>query len=91
MNDHSGKIIYHGAESCLEETLIRLEGDSSFTGTTLDLGDDLICTSTVTGGGIKTVSITTTYLDYTQVYEAEVELTTVGAATNTSLLNWERI
>lgn len=91
-NNHSDKMGYYVAEACLEETLIRLEEDASFSGETLTFDADTNCTISVAGtGATRTVSITTVYLTYTQNFEAEVSLVQAGQATNASLSSWQEI
>jgi len=90
LNNESSQNMYHIAEGCLEETIIRIEDNVSFSGTTLGLGD-VICVSSVTGTTTKTISIELTYLNYTQNFSAQVSVTTNGQANNVSLLNWGKI
>lgn len=90
LNNESSQKMYHVAEGCLEETMFRIEGDITFTGTTLSMGD-VSCTSTVSGGTTKNISITINYLSYIQNFSAQVEVTTNGQANNVELLNWEKI
>jgi type II secretory pathway component PulK len=90
LNNESSQNMYHIAEGCLEETILRIEGDTSFSGTTLGLGD-FVCVSSVTGTTTKTISIELTYLDYTQNFSAQVSVTTSGQANNVLLLNWGKI
>ncbi len=90
LNNESSQNMYHIAEGCLEETIIRIEDNVSFLGTTLDMGD-VICVSSVTGTTTKTISIELTYLNYTQNFSAQISVTTNGQANNVLLLNWGKI
>ncbi len=90
LNNESSQIIYRAAESCLEESILRIEKDISFSGTTLNLGD-ATCTSTVSGSDVKTISIVINYDSYTQNYSAEASVTTNGSANNIELQKWEKI
>ncbi len=89
LNNESSQIIYRAAESCLEESILRIEKDTSFSGTTLNLGD-ATCVSTVTGSDVKTISIVINYNSYTQNYSAEASVTTGGNANNIELQKWEK-
>ena len=90
-NTEASNTAYYAAEGCLEEALIRLEGDSSFTGTTLTMDADTDCTISVSGGAPYTLSISVNFLDYTQTFEAEVSLTQSGQIYNSELLRWEEV
>lgn len=90
LNSESNQMSYQTGEACLEETLIRLEDDTSFSGATISIGD-ATCTSTVPSGNPKNINISVNYLDYTQNFQAQVSITTNGQANNASLLKWEKI
>ncbi len=90
LNNESNEIMYNTGEGCLEEAIIRIEDNTSFPGTTLNL-DDQVCTITVTGEGTKTILIEVSYLNYTQTFEAQVSVTAAGQAHNVDLLNWNEI
>ncbi len=90
LNNESSQKMYHVAEGCLEETMFRIEGDISFTGTTLSMGD-VSCTSTVSGGTTKDIAIIINYLSYVQNFSAQVEVATNGEVNNVELLNWGKI
>lgn len=90
LNNESNEIMYNTGEGCLEETIIRLEDDISFTGTTLNL-DDQVCTITVSGADTKTVLIEVSFLNYTQTFRAQLSVTATGQANNVDLLNWNEI
>ena len=90
LNKESNQNLYHTAESCLEETIIRMEEDTSFAGTTLSF-NDITCTSIVTGISTKMILIEVTYLEYTQNYSAEVTITVNGQANNVTLLKWSKV
>lgn len=88
LNTASNKTVYYTAEACLEETIIRLEDDDNFTGTTIIFNDDTNCTITVSGTDIELV---VNYLNYSQNYSAEISKAEVGEANNVQLLNWHKI
>lgn len=91
-NEASGETTYYGAESCLEEAIIRIENDIDFADTTLEISSDTICTIMVTGAvDEKTVSITVDYGDYSQNYEAVIDLIQDGSVYNSELVSWEEI
>ena len=89
-NNYSNNIVYYSAEGCLEETMRRIEEDTSFAGTTLNI-DDTVCTVTVQSGNPIDINISVSYQDYLQNYHAQVILTTNGQANNAELSNWEEI
>lgn len=91
LNQDSQKYSYYLAETCLEETLLRLENDANFTGTTITPDSDSSCTITVTNGAPIIINITTTYLTYTQNFRAEAGISTEGTALNADLSKWEEI
>jgi hypothetical protein len=91
LNESSGETTYYGAESCLEEAIIRLESDVNFAGGTLTIDDDTTCTTTVTGTTDKTISISVDFLDYTQNYEAVVRFVQNGSIYNSELISWQEI
>jgi len=79
------------AEACLEEALLRLEGDNAFTGTSLTLDVDTDCTVAVSGSAPYTFSIAVHFLDYTQNFQATVEITQSGQIYNSRLLSWKEV
>lgn len=90
-NKEASNAAYYVAEACLEEALIRLEADSTFSGATLILDSDTDCTVSVAGAAPYTFSITVNFLDYTQNFEADVSLTESGQIYNSELLRWEEV
>lgn len=90
-NFEAGKLGYYGAEGCLEEALLRTEADSTFTNTSISLDEDTDCSVLVTGANPKTITVTVQFLDYTQTYQATVQMTQSGQITNSDLLTWEEI
>ncbi len=93
LNNESDKNAYYYAEACLEETLLRIEQDPSFSSMSHTIGD-AVCTVTVSAANPKDVNISITYANYTsftQNYYASVVLTVNGQAYNVSLLKWEKI
>lgn len=89
-NNESTQNMYHIAEGCLEETILRIEDDVSFTGTTLIMGD-VTCVSSVTGTTTKDITLVIDYLNYIQNFSAQITVTTNGQANNVELLNWGKI
>ena len=90
-NFESSKVSYYAAEACLEEALFRTEQSSTFTGTALSLDADTDCTVLVTGSNPKTITITVSFLDYIQTFEATVSITQTGQIYNSELLTWKEI
>ncbi len=78
------------ADGCLEEALLRLRRDSTYTGGTLSIGDDY-CTITVTGsGGTRTISSTATINNLiNREIEVEVSLTATSTGNIVTITNWE--
>lgn len=74
------------AESCVEETILRLSRDNSYTGGTLVLGD-VSCTMTVTGVpcGTCTVEVNAIGDDFTRNIRTDV--TALGSTVD--ILSWE--
>ena len=92
LNESSGETAYYGAESCLEEAIMRIEGDSDFSGTTLAIDASTSCTITVTGTSEqKTISISVNYGDYSQNYQGVVNLIQDGSVYNSDLVSWEEV
>ncbi|MDP2624779.1 MAG: hypothetical protein Q8P27_01190 [Candidatus Peregrinibacteria bacterium] len=91
LNNSSNKVGYYVAEGCLEETLLRLEQDTTFTGTTIAVDTDTSCVVTVTGTTTRTIDVAVTYLDYTQNFEATASITQAGEANNATLLTWKEV
>lgn len=90
LNKESGKTSYYTAEACLEETIIRIEADTTFSGTTLAIGDTT-CQSTVSNDTPKLVLINVNYGNYSENFQATVSVTTSGQANNATLLSWGKI
>lgn len=87
-NNNASKTNYYTAEACLEEGLIRLENDPTFSSGTITIGPDLTCSLLVSGNSITIIS---DYLEYSQTFQADISLTEVGEANNIQLLNWHEI
>lgn len=79
------------ADACLEEALLRFENDNTFASTSLTLDADTNCTVAISGSGPYTISITVHFLDYTQNFEATVQITQSGQIYNSELLSWEEV
>jgi len=90
-NNTSDKNAYYGAESCLEEALIRLEADPSYVGSTLTIDGDTACTIVVSGAGPLTLAVSVTHLTYTQNFQGQLTLTSSGQANNAQLTHWAKI
>jgi len=88
-----GKHSYYGAESCLEETIRRLELNTAFTGTTINEDAATYCSTAVTGSGnVKDISVTDVENGvYTQQFEGEISITQNGTANNALLTGWSKI
>lgn len=91
LNSTSNKTSYYVSEACLEEAIGKLKSDAAYVGGVINVGDDGSCIVDITSGSPKTISIMSTFGDYTQNYEAEVSVTTDGTANNVRLLNWQKI
>lgn len=83
--------LYYAAEGCLDEALLRTEGDTTFTGTTLTFTDGTSCTVTVTGTTTKTMTIVVQNGDYTENFVAQAAVTQSGVANNLRLLSLEAL
>jgi hypothetical protein len=92
-NNVMGMSSYYGAESCLEETIRRLEQDTAFTGTTITDDAVTFCSTAVSGAGnIKTISVTNVENGiYTQQFEGSISITQSGTANNALLTGWKKI
>ncbi len=90
LNNVSSETSYYGAEGCLEEAVIRIEADSSFTSETITY-DWGTCDIVITGTNPKTVNVTITQDNYSETYQAVIDITLNGHAINTSLSSWEEI
>ena len=91
LNNESNNTIFYEAESCLEEALVRLEEDTSFTSTTILFGTTE-CSATVSGTAPNMViNVSVTYGEYSQNYSANILLSTNNNANNVTLLNWQEI
>ncbi|MEK7146205.1 MAG: hypothetical protein AAB802_03400 [Patescibacteria group bacterium] len=86
-----GQEQYFFAEGCLEEALLRLENDSTFTGTTLSYSADQSCSITVSGSNPIEVNIVVNNGAYSETYEAQIDSITQGSAINLHLADWEEI
>jgi hypothetical protein len=91
VNNETNRFMDYTAEACLEEGILRLEGDPAFTDATITFEDQVSCALTVSGSAPYTLSIETTYLDHTEHFEATLNLTTSGQSNNAQLLSWEEV
>lgn len=90
VNNTAGKDLYYAAESCLEEAIIRIESDPSFSTTTI-LAGDAQCVATVSGTTWKKVDIGVSFDGYSQIYQADVIITQNGNVNNARLSKWGKI
>lgn len=88
MNNESKKLTYYGAEACMEEVMIRLKRDPSFTGAEMMLNETQNCKISVLNS-YAVVEIE--YASYERRFEVDYELTTDGHANNIKLSNWREI
>lgn len=90
-NIEASDIGAYAADACLEEALLRLENDNTFTNTTLTFDADTNCIVNVSGVAPYTISISVNFLDYTQNFQATVQMTESGQIYNSELLSWKEI
>lgn len=81
----------YAAEGCLEEALLRLEADPSFTSETLSFDTDKSCNISVSGTNPITVNIEMIYDTYMETYSAKLTLLQNGSANNIYLDSWGEI
>lgn len=91
VNNQSNTVSYYVGEACLDETLIRLENDPTFTGTTIVFDSNTQCVITVSGTGPLTIDVTVTDYTYTQNFEGQALMSQVGQANNIQLISWQEI
>lgn len=87
-NNNGDKTAYYSAEACLEEAIIRLEKDPTFVTETLTFDSDTDCTITANA---NTISVTANFLNFTQNFQATIQIKSSGQANNLKLLNWKQI
>lgn len=91
-NNTANKSGYYIAEACLEESIIRLEDDTSYTGGTLTFNADTNCTISVAGtGNTRTITLSANTITHTQTFQASIDLVTNGQANNANLSDWNEI
>ncbi len=90
-NNLSRSSLQYIAEACLEESLIRMESSPSFSGVTLPFDDGSLCTVNVSGSNPYTFAISVNFLDYSENFNAQITLTTVGEVRNATLLTFDEI
>lgn len=91
LNNNSDRIVYYYAESCIEESILRLESDSTFVSETVVFSPEASCVISVSGVGDRTIDISVTYLNYVQNFQGIVSLTQVGEVFNAKLLSWNKV
>lgn len=89
LNLYLERDLFHVAEGCLEEGIVRIERDPSVASLDLDIGN-VNCQLSVSGGSSKTVDIVVTSGDYVQDFSAVLSLTTQGVANNVNLIEWKK-
>ena len=77
------------ADGCLEEGILRLTTDDTYTGSTITVGDDS-CTITVTGaGGTRTITAMSTVNNLVnREIQGDVTITDMGGWNDVVLTNW---
>lgn len=91
LNNVTIEDLYYAAEGCLDETLLRTETDTTFTGTTLVFTNGTSCTVSVSGTTTKNMTILVQSGDYTENFYAQAALTQNGVVNNLRLLSWESL
>jgi hypothetical protein len=85
-----GQEALKAAEGCMDNTLLRLRDDASFSSETLSLGD-ASCTISVSGSGAsKTIDVTATIAvppDYTR----KLQVTTKRTGNSINVLTWSEV
>jgi len=78
------------ADGCLEEAMLRLRREASYTGGTLTIGNDT-CTNVVTGAGGTRTIISTATINSTIIREIRAEVSIVATPTGNTvtLTDWE--
>ena len=85
------KGVFYGSESCLEESIHRLELNPAFSGTTIQREDGSACTTTVTGSeNSKQIVVTAMDGVFTQEFEGDITITPNGTANNALLTSWKK-
>ena len=87
-NSEAGKIQLYSAEACLEEAIIRLEDNPAFSDGSMTFDGDTSCTISVANNQID---ISVSYLDFSQNFRANFEVSVNGEANNVTLLTWSEI
>lgn len=91
LNDYNDRIGYYDSESCLEESIRKLEVDVNFSGSSIIDENGSDCTSTISGSGTnRNISIVNVNGDYTQQYLGQITITVNGTANNAILVNWNK-
>ncbi len=80
---------YSLADGCLEEAMLRLTTDDTYTGGTVTVGDDY-CTITVTGAGAtrNITSMSTVNDIVNREIEADVTITDMGGWNDVVMTDW---
>jgi len=91
LNSNSNKYSYYISEACLEDAVGRIKRDANYNGGTTSIGDGANCEVEISGNNPRIITVTTTYMNYTNSYQAQISVTTNGQANNIRLLNWEKI
>ena len=88
LNRNSNEIIRYVADACLEESIYRIENDTTYTTESLSFDNDASCDISVSG---TYIDINVSYLNYSQNFQAEFSITQIGQANNVNLLKWTKI
>lgn len=91
LNTSSNKIAYYAAEACLEEAIVRTEGDINFSVGSLTIDSDTACTISASGTTTKNVIINVTHLSYEQTFQAQLSASQAGESINAELVSWSEI
>lgn len=82
---------YYLAESCLEESISRLESDIDFSSGLLSFDSSRTCSIVVTGTNPKIISIVVTVDDLIERFEGVAAYTSSGVVNNFVLSSWTEL
>lgn len=86
LNKNESKYAYYLAEGCLEEAMLRVERDTSFSSATITMDTDTNCAISYAANIIQ---ITVNRGDFSETFNAQTQITTNDLINNIELLNWE--
>lgn len=85
--DQQAERAFQVADSCVQESLLRLSRNSSYTGDTLSVGSDS-CTIVVTGGGSsRVITVTATAQQSTRRVQVDVSL----SGSTVTVVDWAEL